>query len=225
MTKQKKIFYFLIISTTIFTLIIFGLLGGVLNNNYYFSDSVRWMHCRNAMFAFVALDGLSILGLILFPVFAESDLKKVKNKVNHKENKNNITNLNELKEPKDLGIINENLIKEINELKENINFLKFNQKQILPVGTILISTVSPIVGKWTDLGELKNGQALLGGDSSNGELISLNNNELKTDKNIIPFPNVINIRTNNNLNYHLKTKNITYGLGIGKGFHIWRRDA
>lgn len=46
------------------------------------------------------------------------------------------------------------------------------EKIKMPVGSIVITTTAPAYGTWEDLGELADGQALIGGATSNGEVIS-----------------------------------------------------
>lgn len=194
-TAKEKIFYILIILSIIFTIILFGLLGGVLANND--SNNIyeinKWRMCRNAMFAFSALLSLTIIGLLIFLIFRKNIFKE-KNII--KKSKNN-----KLKKTKELKKIDSNDV--IEELKKSIDLINSNIKKIYPIGTILISTIPPKIGQWTDLGELLNGQMLLGGDSLK--------KEISFSKNI--------------QNKEQKIKIMLYGLGIGKGFHVWRRDV
>ncbi|BDV02678.1 MAG: hypothetical protein HPAVJP_5670 [Candidatus Hepatoplasma vulgare] len=112
MKKEKKILYFLIALSIIFTLVILGLLGGTLanNNSYAYDEFNKWMMCRNAMFAFTALASLSIIALIIFIIFKNTNQEN-KLKIEKKEiNKND--NLNEIND--------KNITKNVNNFKKEI---------------------------------------------------------------------------------------------------------
>lgn len=122
---------------------------------------------------------------------------------------------------------------------------------MLPIGTIVISTNSPTYGVWEDLGLLEEGQAIIGGSSSEGQVASHNhiwatesdwydagnNGSTKrvvtwlkdaTGKSIgstdgsIEGPYQTNAAGASTPN---GPRNSAYGLGIGTSNHLWKRTS
>ncbi|BDV02410.1 MAG: hypothetical protein HPAVJP_2990 [Candidatus Hepatoplasma vulgare] len=124
-----------------------------------------------------------------------------------------------------------------------------------PIGTIIISVLPPSYGVWTVLGTLEDGQAIIGGSSSNGSIISHNHQWSAgvtsfTAGLVIGIGNSINrfntydqtgnaksigskVLLDNNDSTQTgwtsltgaESKNKAYGLGIGTGMRIFRRTA
>lgn len=144
----------------------------------------------------------------------------------------------------------------INALKEEIDNLKLQITATqLPVGAKLISIKKPSYGIWTDLGEILEGQTIIGGGTTNGMFQRHSHKSLSQvigttsakgnqsydviaqftmyDSNNNPLP----ISPNSIHETHKKDiigyttsegtddKNRAWGLGIGLGNHIWRRDS
>lgn len=145
-----------------------------------------------------------------------------------------------------------NLIKRLEILEQETipnleNEIKIRE---LAVGSIIISLFMPQYGIWEDLGEILDGQTIIGGSSSDGSTISHNHLSFSSwytgnadDQNEIDFisgfdsfdvnGNKKNIYVTDEINviqnseiYTAKTggsKNKAYGIGMGLGFHIWKR--
>lgn len=69
-------------------------------------------------------------------------------------------------------ILNENEILNLEKQLSNLE-LKSNEN-LLPIGTVLLGQKKPIYGEWESLGILENGQTIIGGESSNGSVMSHN---------------------------------------------------
>lgn len=119
----------------------------------------------------------------------------------------------------------------------------------LSVGSIVISLSMPQYGTWEDLGILADGQALIGGYSSAGELIRHNHRVLwrygkiskgQTSNDVIngltffdSTGNELTIGRESDIDVPAYTGfagngpdyNKAYGLGIGSNIHVWRRTA
>ncbi|BDV02411.1 MAG: hypothetical protein HPAVJP_3000 [Candidatus Hepatoplasma vulgare] len=137
---------------------------------------------------------------------------------------------------------------EILELKNQLEDLKS------PIGSIIISVLPPNYGVWSVLGTLEDGQTIIGGNSSDGSIISHNHQwsagvTTFTAGLVIGIGNSINkfntydqtgnsksIGSNVLIDNNDKTqtgwtsltgsenKNKAYGLGIGTGMRIFRRE-
>lgn len=126
---------------------------------------------------------------------------------------------------------------------------------LMPLGTIVLGTAAPTYGTWTSLGALAEGQAIIGGTTSDGAVAQHRHYMLKSTttegtnsvENEAPARGVNNggdddysLRTNtsqdeanwsptsaghNMSGVVLGTQNKAYGLGVGLSVQLWRRDA
>lgn len=122
-----------------------------------------------------------------------------------------------------------------------------------PVGSLKLSTTAPIYGTWEDLGILAEGQAIIGGTTSNGEVSEHRHRIFNSDtgsESINNFPNrnasyrfgvgddayiivgtdkkpTAGVSSNGETTTGttLGTANKAYGLGVGLDMHIWKRTA
>lgn len=123
----------------------------------------------------------------------------------------------------------------------------------LPIGSIIISPTVPPYGTWSNLGELKDGQSIIGGNSSNGNVASHNHQwasvialgdrtdgiggiggittynsdgSKKTIADITPEPQGTAYTANTGM-ISLDTGpiNLAYGLGLGTNLIVWKRTS
>ncbi|BDV02677.1 MAG: hypothetical protein HPAVJP_5660 [Candidatus Hepatoplasma vulgare] len=167
-----------------------------------------------------------------------------KNISNISINTNNIGNLSSLKTN-----MKSNLVDAINELKDEIDLITGgNGTTPYPIGTIVIAPTAPEIGNWEDLGEILEGQAIIGGSSSDGSIIAHTHN-IEYNGSAEGISNKFwdesaddmsgnysrGASDNGDGNFYAdiasklkitttgNDKNRAYGIGLGLGLHLWKR--
>lgn len=126
------------------------------------------------------------------------------------------------------------------------------ENSLLPIGTIIISLTAPPVGTWENIGELHDGETIIGGASSHGEVKLHNHQWLRAVglKNInggggarIQYGIKTYDKWNNEISYENNSGtggtsderweswtgktggdyNRAYGVGVGYGLFVWKR--
>ncbi|BDV02676.1 MAG: hypothetical protein HPAVJP_5650 [Candidatus Hepatoplasma vulgare] len=144
---------------------------------------------------------------------------------------------------------NADLVQSINELKDAINMINGKGTSSYPVGTIVIAPTAPQIGGWENLGEVLEGQAIIGGTSTYGSVMSHTHNVEYNGSaddyehkywdicDNMSSGNYSRGSSNNSGNLYVDIanrlqiistggkENIPYGIGMGLGLYVWKKNS